>query len=93
LKALVVNGSVSVNNPRVLVRYKAAPYSPTLANYADIAATEVSISLSTANSFMDSGWVDMVAGARADNVIIAVAEIGGDGAADPIIGNLALEFR
>ena len=43
--------------------------------------------------FIDTGWLDMVAGARANGICIAATELGGDGVADPALGTTCLMFR
>lgn len=41
---------------------------------------------------IDSGWVALAAGALAD-VYLAVTQIGGNGTADPALGNVTLYIR
>ena len=87
----VVTGSVSVNNPRLRVRY-AIGFTTVVASYADIGTTEVAAALGT-SGVADSGWISLVAAARADNVFVTVTQIGGDGVADPALGFVNVYFR
>jgi len=91
LRGIVQTQSTSANSPRVRVLYKAGAYSTTLADYAAIGATEVSVSL-TGTGEKDSGWINLVAGAKAD-VFVALTELGGDGVLDPALGSLQLYFK
>jgi hypothetical protein len=84
--------SASVNTPELYVVY-ATSYSTTFASYSTIGATEdCKISLNTIG-YKDTGWIDMVAGAKADGVFIGFAERGGDGVADPAFGAVDILFR
>jgi hypothetical protein len=91
LRGIVVTGSVSASSPRVRLLYKTGAYSATLAQYSAIGASEVSLSV-TSTGEVDSGWVNLAAGAIAD-VFVALTELGGDGAADPALGNVQVYFQ
>ena len=94
LVARVVTGSASANSPRIRLMYDlvSGGFSTVIGNYTNAAASgEVSCSLTTAG-VIDSGWVALAAGALAD-VYLAVTQIGGDGGADPAIGNVTLYIR
>lgn len=86
----VVTGSASANNPRIIIRYAAA-LSP-VGSYLDIGVTEVSCSLAS-TGVIDTGWIDLVAGAKAINRFITIVQIGGDGVADPAFGNTQVYFK
>lgn len=90
LLARVVTGSASANTPRIYARYLTT-YSTTVGDYLAMGATEVECSLTTAG-LIDSGWIDLVPGAQAD-VFLTVIQIGGDAAADPALGHVALDFK
>lgn len=90
LLARVIPASGSPNSPRVYLEYSTT-FSLTEGDYSDIGTSAVSCSLSSAG-MIDSGWVDLVSGAKAD-VFLAVLQNGGNGVADPGIGNLTAEFR
>lgn len=86
----VLTGSASANSPRLRLRYKTT-FSTTVGDYIDIGTSEVSTSL-TSTGVISSGWVDITALAKAD-VYVTVTQIGGDGAADPVIGFINAYFR
>lgn len=86
----VTTGSASANSPRLRVRYRTT-FSTTESDYSDIGTSEVSTSL-TSTGVIDSGWVNLAAGALAD-VFVTVTQLGGDGAADPAYGMLMVHFR
>lgn len=54
--------------------------------------TDVAVSIAAAGLY-SSGWVDLAAGARADNRVIALLGDGGDGVADPAVNLVMLQFR
>jgi hypothetical protein len=86
----VVTGSASVNNPRIYARYRTA-FSTTATDYLLMGTSEIECSLS-ATGVIDSGWIDLVAGAQAD-VFLTVIQNGGDGAADPALGMVTIRFK
>ncbi len=86
----VVTASASANSPRVYAEYNTTG-SLTVGTYSDIGTSAVSCSLST-TGIIDSGWVDLVSGAKAD-VFVIVIQNGGDAAADPALGGVYLHFR
>ena len=90
LVARVVTGSVSVNSPRIYAEYHTS-YTTTVGTYSDIGTSVVSCSLATAG-YVDSGWVALAAGAQAD-VFVTVLQNGGNGAADPAVAQVSLQFR
>ncbi len=60
-------------------------------DYADIGTSSAELSL-TGTGARDTGWIDLVAGAKAD-VWVTLTELGGDGAADPAFGSLHVLFK
>jgi hypothetical protein len=90
LVARVVTGSASVNNPRIYAEYHTS-FTTTVATYSGIGTSAVSCSLTTAG-LVDSGWVALATGAKAD-VFVTVLQNGGDAGADPALGPVALHFR
>lgn len=86
----VVTGSASVNNPRLYLQYHTS-FTTTVATYSDIGTSEVDTSMTTAG-LIDSGWIPLVAGAKAD-VFVTVIQNGGDAAADPVVGMVIAHFR
>lgn len=90
LVAHVVTGSASVNSPRIYAEYHTS-FTTTVATYSGIGTSVVSCSLTTAG-LVDSGWVPLVTGAKAD-VFVTVLQNGGNAAADPAVAHVSLQFR
>lgn len=88
----VMVSSASAGTPTYRLRYYTG-YSGTFANYLQLGASaHVDISLANVGA-VDTGWIDMAAGAKADGVAIASCELGGDGALDPALGATDILFR
>lgn len=86
----VVTNSASANTPRVYAEYHTS-FTTTVGTFSDIGSSAVNCSLAS-TGVIDSGWIDLVAGAKAD-VFVTVLQNGGDGAADPAVGGVYLHFR
>ena len=91
---LLVNkqGTAGAAASKLILRYKAAPFTQTVANYADIGSSEVSVAINVQNTYLDTGWINLVAGAKAD-VFVNVIGSGGDGALDPAFGIITAVFK
>jgi hypothetical protein len=93
ITAHIKTGSASVNNPRLILKFAVNGYTTTVASFANIASTgEVNASMTTAG-IKTSGWVTMTTTARVANCVVACTQIGGDGVADPVVGNVKVEFK
>ncbi len=90
---LLVNkqGTAGAAASKLILRYRTA-FNQVVANYSDIGASEVSVAVNVTNSYLDTGWINLVAGAKAD-VFVSVLGSGGDGALDPAFGPIVAEFR
>jgi hypothetical protein len=77
---------------KVQMRFRAGAFSTTIGDYLIMGATSVEIALASAG-IIDSGWIELVTAAKADDVYVAACSIGGDGAADPVIAGLVVSFR
>jgi hypothetical protein len=90
---LIVNkqGSAANTGAKLVLRYYTAS-SFTASNYVAMGSSEISVAVDTTNAVLDSGWVDLVAGARAD-VFVNVFGIDGDNAASPFFGSVSAQFR
>lgn len=68
-------------------------YNTTVGNFLALTAgTELYVPMA-ATGYFDSGWVNLVAGARANGICIGFTEVGGDGVADPALGATDILFR
>jgi len=85
-------GTAGAAASKLILRYKAAPFTQAVADYADIGASEVSLACNSANAFSETAWIDLISGARAD-VFLALLGSGGDGILDPAFGTIVAEFK
>lgn len=94
LIARVITGSASANDPRIRLMYDlvSSGFSTTIGNYTNAASSgEIECTMASAG-VIDSGWVALAAAAKAD-VYLAVTQIGGNGAADPVLGPITLYVK
>jgi hypothetical protein len=91
---LLVNkqGTAGAAAAKLILRYKAAPWTQVVANYSDIGVSEVSVAINVQNTFLDTGWINLAAGANAD-VFIDLLGQGGDGVLDPAFGYVCAVFK
>lgn len=90
----VLTTSASVNTPKCRLRYKTGAFSATFADYTQLGASgHVEFSVFTGAAGIDTGWIDLAAGALNTDIWIALTELGGDAAADPAIGSLTVYFK
>jgi hypothetical protein len=61
-------------------------------DWLPLGASDVEVSLNSTNTVLSSSWIAIAALARAD-VYVAPLMRGGDGAADPVIGQVSLQLR
>lgn len=87
----VSTASASPNTPECRLAYKTGTHSTTFGDYSPIGVSTVAISLA-AVAEVDSGWINLAAGATGD-IHVTLTEIGGDGVADPVIASLNVWFR
>lgn len=80
----------AVVGSKVNLQYHTA-FSTTAADHSPIGTSAVEASLETLGSIV-TAWVPLAAAAKAD-VYVALISVGGDGAADPIIGAVHAQFR
>lgn len=78
---------------KLAVKYRAAGFSGTFGDYSDIGESEVSVTFTGNTELFSSGWVNLAAGAKANDVAVGVSSEGGDGTSDPQIGVVLIEFR
>lgn len=85
-------GSASVNTPVFKAKYYTS-YNTTVGNFLDLTSSSELIISMVSIGYYDTGWVDLVAGARNNGICIGFTEAGGDGVADPAIGATDILFR
>lgn len=92
LMSRVIGGSASANNPRLYARYKTGAFSATFSDYLEIGTSAEVVSIASAGH-VSTPWTPLVSGAIANAIFVAVLQNGGDGVADPAIGNVHMEFK
>ena len=92
LRANIQVSSASAGTPLFRVKY-CVGWSTTVGNFLQIGQSQqLQVSLA-ATGYIDTGWVNLAAGARVDGVTIGCTELGGDGAIDPALGATDILFR
>lgn len=95
LIANVTTASASANSPRLYAKWKTsfAPGSDLIGDFTTLGTGSGAEACSLAAvAVVASNWITLPAGAKAD-VFWALAEIGGDAAADPAVSHVVLQFR
>ena len=78
---------------KLILRF-AQTFSTSVANYADIGVTEVSVPIDTTNTVLESGWIDINGDVLPnDDVFLAVIGSGGNGTLDPQFGTISASFH
>lgn len=79
----------------VLMLRFSSTFVGTVASYTQIGESEVSVPVDSAQTFLDSGWIDLNNEVKTidSDIFIAVVGSGGDGVLDPAFGNISAEFR
>ena len=87
-------GAAGNTNSTIRAVYNTA-YSQTASTYSQLgSAAQVQVVPSTtANAFFDSDWINLAAGAIADNIYIAIVGLNGNGTLDPVYGSITVEFQ
>lgn len=90
---LVVNKQATAGAAasKLILKY-ATSFQTSAGNYSAIGASEVSVATNNQNTVTATGWINLVAGAKAD-VFVAVTGSGGDGALDPTFGSIVAQFK
>jgi hypothetical protein len=90
---LLINklGTSGATNSKIYLRYSTT-YSQTASSYSAIGTSSVELAINQSNQFLETAWINLATGAKAD-VFIALVGDGGDSAADPVFGMIAAEFR
>jgi len=92
LSGRVTTLSGSANTPRIQLRYHTA-FSTTIGDFKQLGVSAHSQISLAAVGLITTGWIDIVNAARIENCFLALCNIGGDGAADPVVANINAQFR
>lgn len=84
-------GTAGAAASKIILRYITA-FSTTAASWLDIGTSEVSCEINVQNTVVASAWVNLAALAKADVFVTALMS-GGDGALDPVMGNITAQFK
>lgn len=85
-------GTGCVSGGVITLKYKTGNTWTNVASFSTIGASAVTAACDVTSTISDSGWINLVAGAKAD-VSIAISGTGGDGVVDPTFGNINAQFR
>lgn len=85
--------TAATSGTRIVAKYRtvADGYSATIGDYASIGTSTVALDLSS-TGVIASSWIALASGAKAD-VLLCPVQTGGDGATDPVIRLLTMEFK
>lgn len=86
-------GVAGAANSKLVLKYKTGTVSGVVGNYSDIGTSEVSCALTGTNTIVSTSWIDLAAGAKANDILVAVVATGGDGVQDPVVGFIMAEFK
>ena len=94
VRLFVTRGSVAAAaGSKLFLKYAAGgAYQATAANFVQIGTASVEVAINVTDTILDTGWVDLAAGAKGLSTI-AVTGSGGDGVADPQVGAIHIHFR
>lgn len=70
----------------------APTFSTTVSNYTSISNPDASVNIDVTNTFLETGWVDILPSKRGDNYLLVVGS-GGNGVIDPQFGGIWAQFR
>jgi hypothetical protein len=94
LFARVFTTSASANNPRLYIQYSTNGGSSYTTLGAGTIASGDAISLFTgATTVQVTNWITLPSEAKAADLIWRIAMHGGDGAADPVVGNIIIQCK
>ena len=88
------DASTAATGSRMALRYVASGATTymTAANYAAAGTSEIELNLESTSTTLATAWINLAAGAKAD-CYFAPITYGGDGVADPSVGNVYVQFK
>lgn len=84
-------GVAGSTNAVLRLRYRAT-YDATPTNWNALGTSDVALQVNGTTAFLDTGYINLAAGAKAD-VLVCLTGAGGDAVADPTFGAIVAEFR
>ncbi len=91
-RLLVNKTGVAAQAAAILELEYSTTYTQTAASYSQIGTTAASVTVNVQNQYLDSGWISLASGAKAD-VFLTIIGVGGNGTLDPAFGHIIAEFR
>ena len=88
------DASAAATGSRMALRYVATGSNAymTPGNYVAAGTTEIELNLETTSNTIATPWVNLAAGAKGDRYFAPIT-YGGDGVADPSLGNVYVQFK
>ena len=88
------DSSSAATGSRMALRYVAAGSNAymTVGNYVAAGTTEIELNLETTSNTLATAWINLAAGAKGDRYFAPIT-YGGDGVADPSVGNVYVQFK
>lgn len=93
VRLLINVRSVAANAGSTVDVMYSTSYTETIGSLSAIGTSACQVTLGSTSTILDSGWIDLAAGAKAANVFVALVGAGGDGAIDPTFGGVHVQFR
>lgn len=94
LTAAIKTASASAGSPKLQLRASLTD-TVTVATHTILGESSVEVSMftGTAGTVQDSGWINILGAFQVNNVWLGLMNIGGDGAADPVVNMITAQFR
>lgn len=94
VRLTVMVGTAGAAGAKIRVGYNTSISSPPVIGdfSSNIGTSEVSCSIA-ATGMIDTGWIALAAGAKVASCFFGMEMSGGDGAADPLVAGIVVEFK
>lgn len=84
---------VGASGAKLILKYYTSGFYSSVASFANAGTSEVSCTIDSARGHVSSSWTDLATGAISATALFTVTGSGGDGATDPRVHNVCMEFR
>jgi hypothetical protein len=89
----VQRGLTTNTNLKLGIRYQTGAPTTTYGDYSALGTSEVEIGCATASAFTQSAWIDLAAGAKADDISLAMCWMDGTSGSNVAMIRVMLELR
>jgi len=86
-------GTTANTGATMQVKYRTGGWNAVHTNYSTIGTSVVQLATDVSARTYATSWINLAAGAIADDVYVCITETGGDGATDPAYGQLSVQFK